>query len=219
MVGVQRFPGLAPNSARQVKNWGFAQRPRLGARLEHGFNTLRVGYTKIDDATGSACRRRARRRSGSWTTTRALTSTNGRQTRRTWNVTNDFSWIKGNHTVKVGTNLRFLRNERVHQRQFVLQRARQWLVGRWNRTALHAGWHVPGSGRLLGLPAVASGGQAAYADSFTCMLGAITQTTARYNYTIDGGVISEGRRCRACTWPTSTSSTCRISGDVATTSR
>src|SRR6185295_16056611 len=30
-----------------------------------------------------------------------------------WNITDDVSWIKGNHTVQFGTNVRFIRNNRV----------------------------------------------------------------------------------------------------------
>ena len=50
----------------------------------------------------------------------------------------------------------------------------------------------PAPADCSGLPVVAASAQASYGDPFVAMLGAITQTTARYNYTIDGGVISEG---------------------------
>lgn len=189
LIGTQQYPGLAPNTARQVKNWGFASGHDwvLGSNM---VNTLRVGYTKIDDATTGL-------QTQSATTFRfldnyeALSSTNGRQL-GTWNVTNDFSWIKGNHTVKVGTNLRFLRNDTfTNANSFYSGLANgSWAAGAGRRYM--PGGTCPAPADCSGLPAVDSGSFAAYADPFMDMLGAITQTTARYNYTIDGGIISEG---------------------------
>ena len=68
IVGAQQFPGLAPNSTREVKNWGFASGHDwvLGSNM---VNTLRVGYTKIDDAT-IGLQTRAPTSSASWTTSR-----------------------------------------------------------------------------------------------------------------------------------------------------
>jgi hypothetical protein len=196
IVAVQQFPGSAPNSTREVKNWGFASGHDwvLGANM---INTLRVGYTKIDDATIGLQRT-------SQTTFRFMdnfeplatqavnpSATFGRQL-GTWNITNDFSWIKGDHTVKVGTNLRYLRNDTfTNANSFFAGTANgSWVTGVGRRYM--PGGVCPAPADCSGLPAVASAGQATYADSFINMLGAITQTTARYNYTIDGGVISEG---------------------------
>lgn len=189
IVGVQQFPGLAPNSTREVKNWGFASGHDwvLGSNL---VNTFRAGYTKVDDVTLGL-------QTASATVFRfldnyeALSSTSGRQL-GTWNVTNDLSWIKGNHTLKFGTNLRFLRNDTfTNASSFFGGTANgSWAAGVGRRYM--PGGTCPAPANCSGLPAVASNGQATYADSFINMLGAITQTTARYNYTIDGGVIPEG---------------------------
>ncbi len=190
IVGTQQFPGLAPNTTREVKNWGFATGHDwvLGSNM---VNTFRAGYTKIDDATIGL-------QTQSATIFRfmdnfdALTSTNGREL-GTWNITNDFSWIKGNHTLKVGTNLRFLRNDTfTNASSFFGGTANgSWVTGVGRRYM--PGGVCPAPADCSGLPAVATAGQATYADSFINMLGAITQTTARYNYTIDGQVIPEGQ--------------------------
>ncbi len=189
IVAAQQFPGLAPNSTREVKNWGFASGHDwvLGSNI---VNTLRVGYTKVDDATIGLQTRSANvfRFLDNY---EALTSTNGREL-GTWNVTNDLSWIKGDHTLKVGTNLRFLRNDSFTNANSFYGGSLNgsWAAGVGRRYM--PGGACPAPANCSGLPAVASTGQATYADSFINMLGAVTQTTARYNYTIDGGVISEG---------------------------
>ena len=189
IVTVPQFPGLPPNSSREVGNWGFAAghdwvlTPSL-------INTLRVGYTKVDDAT-----------IGLQTTSQssfrfmdnyqALSSTFGREL-GTLNVTNDVSWIKGRHTVKVGTNLRWLRNDTfTNANSFYSAVANgSWASGVGRRYM--PGGACPAPANCAGLPAVSSGGQATYADAFINIIGALTQTTARYNYTVDGQVLSEG---------------------------
>lgn len=189
IVTVPQFPGLPPNSSREVGNWGFAAghdwvlTPSL-------INTLRVGYTKVDDAT-----------IGLQTTSQssfrfmdnyqALSSTFGREL-GTLNVTNDVSWIKGRHTVKVGTNLRWLRNDTfTNANSFYSAVANgSWASGVGRRYM--PGGACPAPANCAGLPAVSSGGQATYADAFINIIGAMTQTTARYNYTVDGQVLSEG---------------------------
>lgn len=190
IVAVPQFPGAPPRSTREVKNWGFASGHDwvLGANM---VNTLRAGYTRIDDATIGLQTRSANvfRFMDNYD---ALTSTFGRNL-GTWNVTNDFSWIKGSHTIKVGTNLRWLRNDTfTNENSFYSGSLNgSWASGVGRR--FMPGGACPAPADCSGLPAVASTGQAAYADSFINMLGAVTQTTARYNYTIDGQVIPEGQ--------------------------
>ena len=190
IVGVQQFPGLAPNTTRQVKNWGFGSGHDwvLGANK---VNTFRAGYTKIDDVTLGLQTKSANvfRFMDNY---EALTSTTGRNL-GTFNVTNDFSWIKGNHTMKVGTNLRWLSNDTFGNTNSFFSGSLNgsWVAGVGRRYM--PGGTCPAPADCSGLPAVASSGQATYADSFINMLGAVSQTTARYNYTIDGGVIDEGR--------------------------
>lgn len=189
IVGVQQFPGLAPNTTREVKNWGFASGHDwvLGSNM---VNTLRVGYTKIDDAS-IGLQTRSTNAFRFLDNYEALSSTTGRNL-GTFNITDDFSWVKGRHTLKFGTNLRYLRNDTfTNASSFFSGTANgSWVTGVGRRYM--PGGVCPAPADCSGLPAVASSAAATYADSFIDMLGAITQTTARYNYTIDGGVVAEG---------------------------
>ncbi len=189
VVAVPQFPGLAPNSTRKVKNWGFASGHDwvLGSNM---VNTLRVGYTKIDDAT-IGLQQRSQASFRFMDNYEALTSTFGRELGGL-NVVNDFSWIKGNHTLKFGTNLRRLRNDTYTNASSFFEAVANgsWVAGVGRRYM--PGGACPAPADCSGLPAVASTGQATYADAFINILGALTQTTGNYNYTIDGGVLGEG---------------------------
>ncbi len=184
-----QFPGQPPATTRTVKNWGFA----VGhdwVLSQNAVNTLRYGYTLIDnDVIGQL--------KGNFSQFRFLssfeptTSSNGREV-GTHNILNDFSWIKGSHTIKAGTNIRFTRNNRYTN------------ANSWHSATANGSW-VSGVGRRYmpggacpapadcsGLPAVASGGQGAYGDSFIVVMGILSQATAQYNYNIDGSVITLG---------------------------
>lgn len=190
IVGTQQFPGLAPNTTREVKNWGFATGHDWVLR-SNLINTLRVGYTKIDDAT-IGLQTRSATQFRFMDNYEALSSSSGRNL-GTWNITNDLSWIKGAHTLKFGTNLRYVRNDTYSNASSFFSGVANgsWVAGVGRRYM--PGGACPAPADCSGLPAVASTAQATYADTFINMLGAITQTTARYNYTIDGGVIPEGQ--------------------------
>lgn len=189
VASASQFPGGPPNTTRTVKNWGFA----VGhdwVLSRNAVNTFRYGYTLIDnDVIGQV--------KGNFSTFRFLdnfqanTSSNGREV-GTHNFLNDFSWVKGNHTIKAGTNVRLTRNDRYTN------------ANSWHSATTNGSW-VAGVGRRYmpggacpapadcsGLPAVASGGQATYADGMIALLGVLSQTTGQYNYRIDGSVIPLG---------------------------
>jgi hypothetical protein len=184
-----QFPGQPPATTRTVKNRGFA----VGhdwVLSQNSINTIRYGHTLIDnDVIGQ--------RTGNWSEFRFLdnlvstSSSNGREV-GTHNFLNDFSWVRGAHTVKVGTNIRFTRNDRYTD------------ASSWHNAVTNGSW-VAGVGRRYmpcgacpapadcsGLPAVAAGGQATYADGMIALLGVLSQANARYNYNIDGSVIPLG---------------------------
>ncbi len=189
VASAAQFPGQPPTTTRTVKNWGFA----VGHDWVLGpntINTARYGFTLIDNDTIGQV-------SGNFSTFRfldnlvATTSSNGREV-GTHNFLNDFSWMKSAHTIKVGTNLRFTRNDRYSD------------AGSWHSATTNGSW-VAGVGRRYmpggacpapadcsGLPAVALGGQATYADGMIALLGVLSQNTGRYNYNIDGTVIPLG---------------------------
>ncbi len=189
IVAVPQFPGLSANSTREVGNWGFAAGHDwvIGPRV---INTLRVGYTKVDDAT-IGLQQTSQASFRFMDNHEALSSTFGREL-GTLNVTNDLSWVRNRHTLKVGTNLRWLRNDTfTNASSFYSAVANgSWASGVGRRYM--PGGACPAPADCSGLPAVATGGQATYADSFINMIGALTQTTARYNYTVGGQVLSEG---------------------------
>ncbi len=179
-------------------------------------NTFRYGFTKIDtDTIGlrngepDTAFRFIDRSSSSETA-----STNGRAI-TTNNIVNDLSWLKGNHTLKFGANLRFVRNDSYTFANSFLSAAsptpRGW---RASAAAIMPGGACPAPADCCG-PA---GGGVWRACPRTPtrsspILGVISQTNVIYNYSIDGGASREvGDPVPACTAPTSTSSTLRTAG-------
>ena len=104
----------------------------------------------------------------------------------THNIVNDLQWFKGAHSLKFGTNLRFARvpKERFQSSYLSATINPSWVAGIGRR-------NMPGSAfcvvaRCGELPAVASAGQAGYADAWLNMLGVVSQSTQRANYDRDG---------------------------------
>ena len=196
VVAVPQFPGQAPNSTRQVENWGFASGHDWVLR-GNMVNTLRAGYTKIDDNTiGLQRTSQASFRFLDNLEPLAFQAVNpGATVGRglgTFNVVNDLSWIKGAHTLRFGTNLRWLRNDTYTNTSSFFEATANgsWAAGVGRRYM--PGGACPAPANCAGLPAVSSTAQATYADAFINIIGAMTQTTGNYNYTIDGGVLAEG---------------------------
>jgi hypothetical protein len=188
-----QFPGQVANSTGRVKNRGLAAGHDwvLSPSL---VNSMRYGYTLIDSASLGL-------RTASTVSFRfiddyhALTNSLGRSL-GTQNFVDDLSWIKGNHTFKFGTNLRWIRNEYYTNAQSFHSAVANgsWVdgVGRKYRP----GGPCPAPADCSGLPAVSSGDVAVYADSLIDLLGIISQTNARWNYNIDGSTIPVGQPTR-----------------------
>lgn len=191
--GSPQFPGQAPNTVQTNKNWGFA----LGydsVLSRNLVNTFRYGLTKIDEATLGL-------RTASAVSFRfitdfdALTSTSAREV-PTHNFVNDMSWLRGNHTIKVGANLRFTRNPRYSN------------ANSFHEGNLNPSW-VNGTGRrympggatctapaCTAVPAVASSFASGYGDPWLTLLGVISQPTANYNYDRSGNPLPVGEPVR-----------------------
>lgn len=188
-----QYPGTPSTNTKLTKNKGAA----LGWDRVLGpnkINTFRYGYTLIDNTNAGL-------QTENLVDFRFIddidgaTSTNGRKL-GTHNIVNDFSWIKGDHTLKFGTNLRWMRNDRFTN------------SGTFHGGSLNGSWvagvgrrYMPGGtcpppGDCSGLPAVASSDQAVYADSLINLLGIVSQTTARWNYALDGSVLPVGAPLR-----------------------
>ena len=189
IVSAPQFLGQPANSTREVGNrgtaigWDAVLRPTL-------INAFRFGYTLIDDATLGL-------RTSSVNSFRfidqfnSLSTTNGREL-AAYNIVNDMSWIKGDHNVKFGANLRFVRNDSFTDANSYHTGSinPSWALGVGRRYM--PGGVCPAPADCSGLPAVNTGAQAQYADGFLNLLGAITQASARYNYGIDGSVVPVG---------------------------
>ncbi len=100
------------------------------------------------------------------------------------NITDDFTWIKGNHTIQFGGNVRIIRNKRVD------------LGSGFDQAVVNPSYYA-NSGRSLltpltgAYPGVATNNldlQAAVA----AVIGRLSQYTANFNYDIDGNVLTAG---------------------------
>ena len=188
-----QFEGNDPNRTRTDKNWGTA----IGWDTTFGgnfVNTFRYGYTKIDTDTLGL-------QHADFTSFRFIDALefdtvngsfdNGREI-STHNFVNDVSLVKGRHTLKFGGNMRFVRNDNyTFANSYKIGNTNgSWADGNGRR--YRPGGPCPAPADCSGLPAVASTGLSAYADSIIPLLGVVTQTTAVYNNTIDGQVLDFG---------------------------
>ena len=179
-----QFAGGAPLRQRLFNNFGGA----LGydAVLSPTLtNSFRYGFTKVDENNAGLTK-------ANFTDFRFISPYEGfgtsftdtRQT-PTQNFVNDLSWFKGRHTMKAGTNIRFTRVPKERFQSSYLSAAvnPSWVAGVGRR-------NMPGSSfcTLPGcsLPAVATGFQGGYADTWLNVLGVLSQATLRANYNKDG---------------------------------
>ena len=191
--GTPQFPGQVASTVRENGNWGFA----IGYDTvvsKNVVNTFRYGLTKIDESTVGL-------QEASSVTFRfitdfnALTATSAREV-PTHNFVNDLAWLKGNHTLKMGTNIRFTRNPRFSN------------ANSFHSGSLNPSW-VTGTGRLYmpgganctspacsSVPAVATSFASGYGDPWLTLLGVISQPTANYNYDREGNPLPEGEPVR-----------------------
>jgi len=154
-------------------------------------NSFRYGLTKIDSTNLG-------RVNSNYVTFRFLSSfnpltfTSERET-PTHNIVNDLSWLKGDHTFKVGANLRFTRIPSTRD------------GGSWLSATVNPSW-VSGIGRTYmpgrptcvtpgcaNVPAVAANFAAGYADPWLSILGVLSQATLRANYDREGNALPVGQ--------------------------
>jgi hypothetical protein len=104
------------------------------------------------------------------------------------NITDDFSWIAGNHTMNFGTNIRITRNNREN------------FAAAFDNGITNQSFYA-GSGNVLsnpinawlpsltGLPAgtaIASSSSTNMRHAFAALLGRLSQYTANFNFNVDG---------------------------------
>jgi hypothetical protein len=184
-----QFPGQPPATTNQNRNKGIG----LGYDTVVGpnvVNTVRVGWTMIDEATvGQWNDRFATFRFLS--SYRPYTFSNSREL-PTWNFVDDLSWIKGAHTLKFGANIRITRNSRSRlNNSFSSATANgSWVNGVGRRYMPGAATcTTPGCSQV---PAVAGSFAASFADPFINILGILSQSTGNYMYDRNGNPLPEG---------------------------
>jgi len=189
-AAAEQFPGQGPSSTSATKSKGIA----IGHDWVLGsnkVNTFRYGFTDIvEDTVGLQTESTVQFRFID--DINALTSTFGRTT-PTHNFVDDFSWIKGSHTLKFGTNMRFSRipsYSNGNSFNGAITNA-SWMAGVGRHYA--PGRSCPGTeDACASVPAVASSFQATYADSFAPLLGIISETTLYANQTSAGQFLAQG---------------------------
>ena len=185
-----QFAGQGPASVRAIKNNGAA----IGhdsVLSPHLMNSVRYGLTRVDFADqGQLNANYIRFRF--LDTYEAVTATSTRKI-PTHNIVDDISWLKGTHTFKAGTNLRFATADRTNNANsfYTATINPSWTAGIGRR-------YAPGNSFCTApicgqLPVVASGFQAGYADTFTGLLGVLTQATGTFNYDKSGNVVPVGQ--------------------------
>ena len=186
-----QFPGQASNTTREIKSKGGAigWDSVLGSTT---VNSFRYGYTLIKEDT-IGLQTESRNSFRFIDDFEALTSTNGREP-ATHNIVNDFNWIKGAHSLKFGTNIRYTRIPRyTNANSFNAGLANgSWVEGVGRTYMPGADCPEPSTDACNSVPAVAEGGQAVYADTFINILGIISQADGNFNYDKDGNVLPEG---------------------------
>jgi len=185
-----QFPGQDPASQTVFSNFGLAVGHDI-ALSSSLVNSFRYGMTKIDTGTiGTLDDNFVVFRFIS--TLDPLSSTTTRET-PTHNIVNDLSWLKGNHTVKVGTNLRFTRIPSTRNSGSFLSATvnPSWVSG-VGRTYMPGGpdCSTPGCTQV---PGVHEDFEAGYADAWLNMLGVLSQSNLRANYDVQGNLLPIGQ--------------------------
>jgi hypothetical protein len=184
-----QFPGQDPTSQTLRNNNGFAigYDAALSSTL---VNSFRYGMTRIDNDTVG-------RVQGNYVTFRFISSfdpitfSSTRET-PTHNIVNDLSWLRGNQTIKVGTNLRWTRIPSTRNSGSFLNTSinPSWVAG-VGQTFMpgRPGCTTPGCSAV---PAVASTFRAGYADAWLNSLAILSQANLNANYDRDGNPIAVG---------------------------
>ena len=183
------FPGQPPGSRIVSRNRGlaFGWDEVLGPSLVTSF---RYGFTEIDTSTIGGLR-------GSFVSFRNIRtyeSINPTTTRQTpsHNILNDVSWLKGDHAIRFGANLRFSRIPSTRN-TFSYEAAAvdpSWVQG-GGRTFRPQGPQCSTPGCPL-YPAVASTFLTQYADSWLNLLGVLSYSQAIVNYDRAGNPLPTG---------------------------
>ena len=185
-----QFPGQDPATQTDQTNSGYAfgYDAALSSTL---VNSFRYGMTKIDTdlrglQTGNAVVFRF------IAPFEAQTNNNQRST-PTHNIVNDLSWLRGAHTFKTGTNLRWTRIPSTRDNNSWLNATvnPSWVAGQ-GTTYMPGGVNCTTPG-CTGVPAVAANFVAGYADAWLNSLGVLSQANLAANYDRQGNSLPVGQ--------------------------
>lgn len=101
------------------------------------------------------------------------------------NFTDDFTWIKGNHSIQFGGNVRIIRNKRSD-------------LGSAFDSAVTNPSFYDASGRVLDRPitsagyTIGNGQRSIVQNSLSALIGRFSQYSGQYNYDISGNVLAAG---------------------------
>jgi Carboxypeptidase regulatory-like domain len=191
IASVPQFLGAPPNTTRKVQSRGFA----LGwdAVLSPTMiNTFRYGLTRIEENI-DGLQESVQVDFRNIDALAAQTATNTRNV-PTNTFVDDVSWVKGAHTLKFGTAMRFARvNTSNNSFSFHFPQANgSWVDGVGTTYMPGALCPAPSTAACDALPAVDPGGTSTYGDAFIPILGVISQATGQFNYDRDGNVLPVG---------------------------
>jgi len=169
----QQFPGQAPRFTNLGTNKGFAA--GYSATLSQNLvNVFHAGFTRLGlEQAGSSPLSTAH--IVSFRTFDDLIPAVRSLTRFTpvWNVVDDLAWIKGSHSMQFGTNIRWIRNERIN------------FATSFSSALVNKAW-LQSNGPLR--PPLLADTSTDHA--MAALLGLVTQVTARYNLDSKGGKLS-----------------------------
>jgi hypothetical protein len=181
--GAPQFPNAPPNSQSLTNSkglavgWNAVIRPTL-------FSTTRFGLTRqsLEDAgIGQYPLISFRTFADPIGTTRSF-----RRISPTYNLTQDFNWTRGAHSIQFGGSYRNYSNDR-------LSYANSYFAG-----AVNSSW-MTASGGILSAPfvdannaavGISTGGRTQFNDAVAAVLGLVTQVTSNYNYLPQNGQVT-----------------------------
>lgn len=169
----QQFPGQGARFVNLTNNKGFAV--GYNASLTQNLvNVLHAGFTRLGfEQAGSSPF--SAERLVSFRTFDDLIPATRSLTRFTpvWNITDDVAWIKGSHSLQFGTNIRWIRNERLN------------FAPSFSSALVNKAW-LASNGPIR--PPLIADTSADHA--MAALLGLVTQGTARYNLDRDGDALT-----------------------------
>ena len=177
-TGIPQFPGQ-PNSELDLANskgmavgYTWVATPNLVGNLRYGFTRQGLESTGAQTTPQVSLRDIDNLIPG----TRALTSIVP-----VHDISDDYTWTHGAHTVTFGGVMRFIRAQRLNQ------------GNSFSGASANSSWFAD-TGSSLVVPGVDPNSETDYVRKMTDLLGIISEGDAQYNYDVSGNVLAEGAK-------------------------